>query len=310
MHVFRPHAAAASALLLLAACGGGGSPSDGSMEETPGDSAVAEQPGTATPDDSATPGNGPPDSPSPFETAASRQLSLELTRLLRGGDTYVLTDALSSLNRKPQTDSGDSYALNSYVDDDGEIENIATMPPVQDDGVWLFQSRLADCNDDDCSAPVTHAENYGGWLDHSFFYVTFMVNLQTFSFLDDEAYSGWSFGDDTGSVPVDGSANWAGLMVAADFQRQEIVRGDAELTVNFGASSVDVAFTDIRELDTGAERAAIRFDAVPLSARGFQSGADGHRITGTFYGPAHAEAGGVFEHEHTVGAFGATRQDP
>ena len=308
MHVFRLHVAAASALLLLAACGGGGSPSD-DRSETPDNEAVAEQPGTATPDDSGSPGDGPSETSNPFETAASRQISSELTRLYRGADTYILTDILSSQNRVAPTDFGDSYALTSYVDDDAEIEQVATMSPVQEDGVWFYSSLLADCNDQACSAPVTHAENYGGWLDHSFFYVTFIVNPQG-SGINDEAYVGWSFGDDTGTVPVDGSANWAGLMVAADFQRQEIVRGDAELTVNFGASSVDVAFTGIRELDTEAERDAIRFDAVRLSARGFQSGTAGHRISGAFYGPAHEEAGGVFEHEHMVGAFGATRQDP
>ena len=292
--------------------GGGGSPSD-DRSETPDSGAVAEQPGTATPDDSGSPGNGPSETSNPFETAASRQLNSELTGLLRTADTVIFTDVVSlerstELNRISRLDFGNSFTLNpSPYGSRDSWENIATMPAVQEGGVWLFHSRWADCNDAACSAPVTIAESYGGWLDHNFFYVTFFVDGGPVR-VDDESQIGWSLGNDTGSVPVDGSANWTGAMVATDLRREEIVRGDAELMVDFGAASVDVAFTDIRELETGAERAAIRFDAVPMSSRGFEAGADGHRITGAFYGPAHVEAGGVFEHEHTFGAFGATRR--
>lgn len=317
MHVFRLHVAAACALLLLAACGGGGSPSDDRTTETPGDEAVAEQPGTATPGDSATPGDGPSETSNPFESAASRQLNSELTSLLQETDTAVFTDIVSSESRTPSV-FGKSYTLNPSPFGRGDTwEHIATMPAVQESGVWLFhRSLLADCNDNDpaCSAPFTSAETYGGWLDHSFFYVVFIVDgasLSTASTrVDDETYIAWSLGNDTGSVPVDGSAIWTGAMVATDTRRQEIVRGAAELTADFSASSVDVAFTDIREPASGAGRPAISFDDVPLTARGFEAGTDGHRITGTFYGPAHMEAGGVFEHEHTFGAFGATREQP
>ena len=253
----------------------------------------------------------------PFESEASRQLNSELTNLIRGADTMVMTDIVSSgpstgLNRTAPTDFGGSYEMRPYpFGDEAAIEDIAVMPSVLQDGVWLFRSRSANCENTECAAPVTVAENYGGWLTHSYFQVIFAVDGEFFGHgIDDEQFTAFSVGNDTGSIPINGSATWSGAMMATDLQHQEIVRGDAELSVNFSATSVDVAFTDIRELKSGATRAAIHFNNVPLSARGFQSGAAGHRITGVFYGPEHAEVGGVFEHEYTFGAFGAVRVQP
>ena len=142
---------------------------------------------------------------------------------------------------------------------------------------------------------------YGGWGDHSMFAV----------FVGDDSAGGYIAGNDTGSRPVGGSATWRGVMVGADYARNEGFQGDATITVDFAASNVDVAFTNIHEAMTGSPRNSIRFNDVPFTSDGFSSGSRvGRFIEGTFYGPNHAEAGGVFETEfgNKFGSFGAKRQ--
>ena len=147
---------------------------------------------------------------------------------------------------------------------------------------------------------------YGGWLDKNFF----LVEAQAFEQGQEVgvaiAYA-TSIGDATGSVPVNGSATWTGVAVAGELIRQEIYQGDATLTADFTASNIDVAFTNFHDTDTGAARSNIMFDDVPMTSDGFASRAHG-RIEGKFYGPNHAEAGGIFERGNTIGAFGAKRQ--
>ncbi len=132
-------------------------------------------------------------------------------------------------------------------------------------------------------------------------------------FIGDDSAVGSIAGNDTGSRPVGGSATWRGVMVGADYARNEGFQGDATLTADFAASNVDVAFTNIHEAMTGSPRNSIRFNDVPFTADGFSSGSrTGSRfIDGTFYGPNHAEVGGVFETDNgnKFGFFGAKRQE-
>lgn len=82
--------------------------------------------------------------------------------------------------------------------------------------------------------------------------------------------------------------------------------GNAEITVNFVDADVDVAFTIIHELFTGAAQNDIMFNDVPLTPDGFASGARlDNQIAATFYGADHAEGGGTFEHDDVLGAFSA-----
>lgn len=147
---------------------------------------------------------------------------------------------------------------------------------------------------------------WGGWLDHT----AFLVVGEAIE--DAEGYGvgagfGVSLGVAAGNVPVSGSATWRGVMIGYDFPRDEGLLGDAALTADFATASVDVVFSDVHELETGAARAGFGFNDVPLSGTGFASRVGG-RIEGAFYGPSHAEVGGIFEHGNTIGAFGAQRQ--
>ncbi len=122
-------------------------------------------------------------------------------------------------------------------------------------------------------------QTYGGWGDHVMFG----------GFADDDTAIAATAGDATGSRPTSGPATWRGVMVGADYARNEAFQGDAALTADFGAGSVDVPFT----------------------ADGFASGHRvGRFVKGTFHGPGHTEAGGVFETEcgNRIGAFGTRRE--
>ena len=104
------------------------------------------------------------------------------------------------------------------------------------------------------------------------------------------------------SLPVAlGSATWEGSMVALD-SNHELVRGGATLTIaDLATPAVDVALTP-----DGHD--AMIWDALPVTRGRFSARAGaGNYLRGAFYGPEAQEAGGVFERNQLLGAFGATR---
>ena len=150
---------------------------------------------------------------------------------------------------------------------------------------------------------------YSSWLEHSAFGV--IREGGTTNGVGWTLLYGVAGGDLTGSRPsVD--ATWTGVMVgtpATGSERGDYLQGDASLTYEFSALTLDATFTDIVNLDTGAAVSAMAFGNVPVAADGtFASGTTGNRIQGGLYGPDHAEATGVFEQNDIVGAFGARKQ--
>ena len=73
--------------------------------------------------------------------------------------------------------------------------------------------------------------------------------------------------------------------------------------------TVDVTFGDIVELASGEARRDMSWPAVPVTRDEFRAGAGADRIEGRFYGRDHEEAGGVFERDLVLGAFGAHRAE-
>ena len=159
-------------------------------------------------------------------------------------------------------------------------------------------------------------EAYGGWLEHSLF----GTRLTLFT---DEAgpsrgasiVSSYSLGFSTGENPSDeGSARWEGLMLGRDLRasagRGQVIRGDADVTVEFGVAAVtaDVAFTDIVNIETGAAQNDMAWRGMALEDGGFaRRNAPGDTVSGRFYGPSEEEVGGVFERDGIAGAFGGRR---
>jgi len=149
-------------------------------------------------------------------------------------------------------------------------------------------------------------EDYDGWLDYNLFVAG------RGSALRNSAPLAISIGVATGSNPVLGSATWSGVMAGVDVSDtasyRSRVRGDADLTIaDFTDPKLDVAFTNISDVDAGRRRADMTWDRVPLTDGGFGTGSDGNSIQGKFYGPNHEEVGGVFERDQVIGAFGAKR---
>ena len=161
---------------------------------------------------------------------------------------------------------------------------------------------------------------YGGWLDHSLFALE-SVLLKSDTFPDQGATVAlsYSFGFSTGENPgaAQGSARWEGLMIGREMRaspsRGQVIRGDAGVTVEFGASAItaDVEFTDIANVETGERRDDMAWRGMAVEQGGFaRRNAPDDTISGRFYGPEEEEVGGVFERDGLAGAFGGKRVTP
>lgn len=164
---------------------------------------------------------------------------------------------------------------------------------------------------DQADGGVVRINVYGAWMDNGAFWLQSQrrrdADGTTAAF---EAY-GATLGVATGErLTGSGIATWTGIMLGGNRAASEGYHGDAEIAVNFADANVDVAFTNIHELFTGAAQNDITFSDVPMTPDGFASGArPNNRIAATFYGVDHAEVGGTFEHDDVLGAFGATKDE-
>lgn len=115
-----------------------------------------------------------------------------------------------------------------------------------------------------------------------------------------------SLGMVSGSNPVSGSAIWTGAMAGVRIGSSSLeaeVIGDAEMTADLAAASLDLAFTNIADT-SGVSSNDIRWQGVSMENGSFQITG----LNGRFYGPNHEEAGGVFERDGIAGAFSLARQ--
>ena len=159
--------------------------------------------------------------------------------------------------------------------------------------------------------------NYGAWLRYS----ALDTVIGTAVVVDttwQTAYSA-SFGDATGTNP-EGNAQWQGVMLGntrpqpTHVERQvQALRGDATIGFDFGTNRIDVDFDNIVNLATDAPHPSFGFQDVPITNGVFPDPnrtfvSENAQIAGRFYGPDHAEIGGVFTHPLGMGAFGAKKQ--
>lgn len=176
---------------------------------------------------------------------------------------------------------------------------------------------------------------YGGWLEHSAFQVNVVDYFRYRSGQrHDRLVRSVSIGD-AAQTPLTVSGTWSGVMVGFDpgetTAQGHVIQGDADITVTIDDRSaavsdyVDVAFTNIYDLDTGTGRDDMTWDDLDLVGGRFSSGAPPsdprlnrrdpfaappsiNWIYGRIYGPNHEEVGGVFQRNGIIGAFGASRQ--
>ena len=160
---------------------------------------------------------------------------------------------------------------------------------------------------------VSTVLGYGGWMDHSLF--TVLLGIDTY---DGGSFVNWvtgyslALGDAPGTNPgVGGVLSWDGVMVGRNSDIESagvsnVIQGDASVSAALSASggmSVDVAFSNIKDLNSGASIADMSWTDLSVVGGIFGS----RTIEGGFYGPGHEEVAGVFERNDVLGAFGARR---
>ncbi|MEG9862918.1 MAG: hypothetical protein V6Z81_10615 [Parvularculales bacterium] len=166
-------------------------------------------------------------------------------------------------------------------------------------------------------------ETFAGWNTHSAFGSVQVRSGTSGSYA--YHFIPYYFGVPSTTLPTSGIATWSGGAVATVKSDRAFIRGDAALTVTFGAfPTLEAAFTGWRNINgaipSGANVGDVTFDEVfltisgsaPNIIAGFDSytSQQGMGIAGRFYGTDHAEVAGHFNTEHLIGAFGATRPVP
>ena len=150
----------------------------------------------------------------------------------------------------------------------------------------------------------------GAWLDYSGFAVSAGA---VFDGPRDEGYlaalvSQVSVGEASGRRPqgVSGTATWEGSMVAADTEYRHAIIGASTVQVDLARMDADVRMTNVWDIDARTRLSSFGWTDLPIQANG--TFGNGQTVMGSFYGPNHEEAGGIFTTSTLIGAFGATRQ--
>lgn len=142
-----------------------------------------------------------------------------------------------------------------------------------------------------------NATVYGAWVGRTSFYVL----------TRDDTAAGVSWAPHfpgTNPKQLDGGARWSGRMVGKDMRSGKVVTGSAVIELDgFSAPKVDVSFTRIR--GSGFVVKDMTWEDVAVIDGAFIS--DNRSLEGRFYGDRHREAGGVFERQSIIGAFGVSR---
>lgn len=151
--------------------------------------------------------------------------------------------------------------------------------------------------------------NYGGWLNNSLFGYALGTYREPALVQGVQALYAFSFGTESGSNPMTGSATWTGAMVGVhSASPTQSIEGRTEAIYSFADQTLDVSMT---QLTRGHPN--LQWRNLPVQQGSFQSWGIGENydasdyLYGTFYGDAHEEVGGAFEQRGIVGAFGAQR---
>ena len=180
---------------------------------------------------------------------------------------------------------------------------------------------------------------FGAWMDHGFFVVEAYYYEDAGLSNTPPGFLHWWrtewYGDASHSGPLTSpgdTATWSGVMSGVEASPSHapgaFVHGDSAITISGLAAgvevSVEVAFTNIVNEDTGAGIGDMVWRGLPLQGREF--GADdvlfwlgGYYRDGTFgtategsiygrlHGPGHEEVGGLFHRNGVAGAFAGKR---
>ena len=153
--------------------------------------------------------------------------------------------------------------------------------------------------------------SYGAWGEHQTFSVWGMTGGTAARWMTGIArevgaefwsISGGRFSE---SNPVgEGTATWKGAMIGE--WGDKFLSGELTLVHDFSSATVDVSMTGIRDRNTPQTYPDKFWRGLDVRDGTFKDVRP--TIRGTFYGPNHEEAGGVFVLGGVTGAFGAKRQ--
>ena len=157
--------------------------------------------------------------------------------------------------------------------------------------------------------------DYAGWMDHSFFLLAVVNNINPNPLNPSHFVSSnlFTVGNASGTNPASGSATWRGAAIGVDLSNSEnegnVIIGDAMIGISdFSNPSASVSFTNLVDQKTNRRRANMSWSNIPVRGGGFEHNGQGDHLTGRFYGPNHEEVGGAFIREYEIaGAFGARR---
>ena len=289
---------AAAAILSLAACGGGGD-SNSRPALTPDD--IRDLAGLSA----------------PVETAATQQARQQ--DISARADSLVVSTMHGELALPDETltirqvaeCSGAECQLLDPITGETETAGLDTAVVELGDAVPIGSAHGITLVSNSGQQSGVDASSLGAWMEHGAF---MLKGLRT---VDEDSQSNTlhavALGDLT-DLPLTGSASWLGIMVGtpiAGDDRGDRLVGTAALNYDMTAGVLDAGFSGIKNIDRGTAHSveAVIFSDLEVGADGtFSRGQSGARIQGGFYGPDHAEAGGIFEQSDIVGAFGVKRQ--
>lgn len=271
-----------------------------------------------------------PVSPDPLPTAA--ELRSDFGTIGRAAGSPILTDLITTPRSRVAPNE------RAYCQSSGECEpswgepyyDIQELSTIAPDATILTRNPQHGVNNVEISGRQTVLDPrdgldysvdyrvYGGWLGTNFFGVErgrwrgdgFYGSVEGL-----ETLIAFSAGTESGSNPVTGKAEWTGLVVALDRTApDQEVQGKADLTYDFDAHTLDVLFSNLQGARTYSD---LSWNDLTVTNGRFSQGSTMSRVNGTllgdthikgtFYGDTHEEAGGVFERNNLIGAFGATR---
>ena len=231
--------------------------------------------------------------------------------LLYGGFYYTGTEYPGYVFLTDCAEDACKYGITGQTSTEEAIHDIDFASVMAHKGIRLGQARWR-FGEGDNPVDIT---GYGGWMHYNSFViqVDFLPNLDE---PDSVRVSNYSVGQSSGANPVSGTGTWAGVAIGMDLNRLLVepgmLQGDAAVTYDFDAQSVDIILDNFVNLATGtALDRAMKWSDITVNDGLFSRGElfDGEYVHGAFYGSYHEEAGGVFNSGSVAGSFGASRSD-
>lgn len=151
---------------------------------------------------------------------------------------------------------------------------------------------------------TSQEQTYAGLLDRG----TFQVSSGDVTFNERQLLqTGGVIGEAAQSNPEElDSSIWKGIVTGIHTIDGQFIQGEATVSAHgSNESSIDISFTNIKDLNTGENLEDIRLVNVELLDGSFEGQDEDLIIKGFFMGGDHGEVGGIFETLELTGAFGA-----